>query len=111
MCFEDTKMLEFNQYLKSEKMHYIIYADLEFLIKRIDGCKNNLEKPSTTEIGEHTPCEYAMSMIWAFDGIENRRHVYRGEDCMKKFCVSLRERAMEIINFEKEKMMPLKKEQ
>ena len=36
---------------------------------------------------------------------------YRGNDCMKKFCESLREHAMEIINFERKKMKLLTKEQ
>ena len=40
---EDTKMLEFNQYHKSDKTPCIIYADLESLIEKIDGCKNNPE--------------------------------------------------------------------
>ena len=44
MGSEDTKVLEFNQYQKYNKAQFIIYADLEFLIKKIDGCKNNPEK-------------------------------------------------------------------
>ena len=48
-------------------------------------------------------------MIWIFDGIENKCDVYRGEDCMKKFWESLRERALKIINFEKKKMIRLQK--
>ena len=47
--------LQFNRYMKSDKMSYIIYADLESLIKKIDGCANNPEKSSTTKIGEHVP--------------------------------------------------------
>ena len=38
---EDTKTLEFNQYLKSDKAPFIIYADLESLIDKTDGYKNN----------------------------------------------------------------------
>ena len=41
--FEDTKILEFNQYQKSDKAPFIINADLECIIERIDGCKNNPE--------------------------------------------------------------------
>ena len=52
-----------------------------------------------------------MSTIWAFDHIENKHILYCGEDCMKKFCESLRENAKNIINFEKEKMLPLSKEE
>ena len=40
----DTKILEFNQYYKSDKTPFIIYADLASLIEKIDGCKNNHEK-------------------------------------------------------------------
>ena len=29
-----------------------------------------------------------MSLIWTFDGMESKHDVYRGEDCMKKFCES-----------------------
>ena len=36
-------MLEFNQYMKSDKMPYIICADIESLIKKVDGCANNPE--------------------------------------------------------------------
>ena len=31
-------ILKFNQYSTSDKTPYIIYADIESLIKKIDGC-------------------------------------------------------------------------
>ena len=34
-------------------------------------------------------------------------YVYRDRDCMKKFCESLREHAMETINFKKKKIKAL----
>ena len=43
MPSEDTKVLFFNQYQNSDKAPFIIYVDLESLIQKIDGCKNNLE--------------------------------------------------------------------
>ena len=43
MPSEDSKILEFNQYQKSDKAPFIIYADLECLIEKTDGCKNNPE--------------------------------------------------------------------
>ena len=52
-----------------------------------------------------------MSTIWGFDHIEDKHTLYRGKDCMKKFCTSLREQAKKIINFEKKKMLPLTKEE
>ena len=52
-----------------------------------------------------------MSTIWAFDEIENMYTLYRGSNCMKKFCTSLREHAKNIIDFEKKKVLPLTKEE
>ena len=39
MLSEDNKILQFNQYQKSDKAPFIIYGDLECLIERTDGCK------------------------------------------------------------------------
>ena len=44
-----------------------------------------------------------MSTISSFKSIENKHDVYRGKVCMKKFCESLREQAIEIIDFKKKK--------
>ena len=78
MPCEDTQILEFNQYQKFDKAPYIIYADLKYLIKKIDGCKNNPEKLSTRKVDAHIPCRYSMSTIWTLDGIERRYDVCTG---------------------------------
>ena len=111
MLSKKVKVLEFNQYMKSDKMPYLIYADIESLIRKIDGCANNPKDSSTTKIGEHIPCGYSMSTIWTFDHIENKHSLYLGKYCMKKFCESLREHAKNIIDFEKKKMLSLTKEE
>ena len=44
MCDKDSiKVLESNQYQKFDKASFIIYADLECIIKKNDGCKNHPE--------------------------------------------------------------------
>ena len=55
MASEDAKILEFNQYNKSDKAPFIIYADIEFLVEKIDGGKHNFESSSTTKVGEDIP--------------------------------------------------------
>ena len=47
MPYEDNKTIELNQYQKSHKAPFIIYADLECLKEKIHGCKNNPENSST----------------------------------------------------------------
>ena len=111
MPSEDTKILEFNQYQKSDKAPFIIYADLECITEKIDGCKNNPENSSTSKVSEHIPSGFSMSTISSFRSIENNHDIYGGKHRMKKFCEFLREHAMKIINFEKKKMKFLTKEQ
>ena len=73
----DLKMLEFNQYKKSVKAQFIVYADLEYLIEKIDGCKDNPKNSSATKVGEHIPSGFSMSKILPCKGIENKHGVCR----------------------------------
>ena len=57
------KILKFNLYQKSDKAPFIIYADLECLIEKTDGRKNNSENSSTTKVSEHIPSRFSMSII------------------------------------------------
>ena len=93
-------ILKINQFVKSEKTPCIIYSDLEFLFKKIEGFGNNPEKSPTIRIGEHIPCRYSMSNVWTFNTIGNKYSLYHGEGC-------IRELASNVINFEKKKILPL----
>ena len=90
MPSKDTKILEFNQYHKTDKAPATIYADLECLIKGNDESKDDPITSSTTKVGDHDPCGYSVSsIIWAFDGIKTKQDVCRVKDCRKKFCKSI----------------------
>ena len=85
MPSEDTKILEFKQDQKSDKVPFITYSDLECLIEKIDGCKNNPENSSTTKVGEHIASHFLISEISLFKSIENKHDVYGGKNYMEKF--------------------------
>ena len=78
MPSEDTKMLELSQYQKPDKAPFIIYADLDCILEKIDGWKNNPKNSSTTKVSEHIPSGFSMSAISSFRSIENKHNVYRG---------------------------------
>ena len=103
MPSEDTKILEFSQNQKSDKAPFLIYPDLECIMEKIDGYKSNPENSSTAKLSEYIPSGFSISTISSFRSIENKHDVYRGKDCMTKFCEFLREHAMKIINFKKKK--------
>ena len=43
----------------------------------------------------------------SFDTTKDKLDYYRGKNCMKNFCLDLREHVTKIINYEKKEMIPL----
>ena len=74
--------------MKSDRTLYIIYTDIESLIKKQMDVQT-IQKNSSTKISEHIPSRYSMSAILAFDNVENKHTLYLGEDCMEKFLLFL----------------------
>ena len=58
---EDTEILEFNQYQKSDKAPFVIYADYECIIAKIDRHKNNPENSFTAKVSKHIPSGVSVS--------------------------------------------------
>ena len=58
--------------IKSDEAPFIIYADLECLIKKTDGCINSLESSSITKVSGHIPSGFSMSATLSFKSIENQ---------------------------------------
>ena len=64
MPSDNTKILEFNQYQKYDiEPLFIIYADLECIIKKVHGCKNNPKNSSATKVSERIPSGFSISTI------------------------------------------------
>ena len=60
---------------KFDETPFIIYADLECLTEKIDGCKNNLENSFPTKIIDHILSCSSMSTISSFKSTENKLDV------------------------------------
>ena len=83
---EVKKILKYNHREKYMKGTFVIYADLECLLNKINTCYYNPEKPSATKISKHTPSCYSLFTHCSFDTSKNRLDYYSGKDCMKSFC-------------------------
>ena len=111
MPSSNNNIIKYNSGEKSLELPFIIYADLECLLKKIDTCQNNPELSSTTNINQHIPSRYSIYTNCSFDKSNNKLSYYRGEDCMKRFCKDLKDHATKIIDFKKKTMIPLTKEE
>ena len=95
MAKEDKK---YNHGKKSMRALFVIYADLECLLEKMSTGHNNLEKSSTTKTNNHTPSGYSLLTHCSFDTTKNKLDCYRGKNCIKHFCLNLREHVTKIIN-------------
>ena len=96
---------------KSLKNAFIIYANLECLLLKMNTCNNNPNKSYTTGKALHKPSGYSLLTSCSFDKLENKQTYYRGKDCMKRFCDDLKEHVTRITNYEMKPMDPLTKEE
>ena len=65
---------------KSFKTPFIIYADLEFLLKKEQSCQNNPKNSYTERKVKHKLSGYSWSLICWFDETKKRRNFYRRKD-------------------------------
>ena len=108
---KDNKILKYNQRGKFLNVPFVIYANLESLLEKMNTCHNNPEKSSTTKINKHTPSGYSLFTQFSFDTTKNKLDYYRGKNYMRNFCLDLGEHVTKIINYEKKGTIPLTKEQ
>ena len=91
---EDNKILKYIPGEKLLKVPFIIYADLECLLRKINTCSNNPDKSYTEKKAKHRPSGYSLVTCCSFDKLKNECEYCRGEDCMKIFCKDLKDQAM-----------------
>ena len=73
------------------------------LLLKINGCLNNPDKSYTEKKAIHKPSGYSLVTCCSFDKSMNEQQYCRGKDCMKTFCVGLKDQAIKVINIEKKR--------
>ena len=68
------------------KVPFIMYADFESILKPIQSLENNPRISSTRGINNHFPSGWCVRIEFVYGKVENPLKLYRGEDCIKKFC-------------------------
>ena len=80
---------------------FVMYADSESLLKKMDTCINDPDKSSRTQINKHEMCGYSLITQCSFGEKMNVIDYYRGKDCLKKFCQDIKKQAKMIVDYEK----------
>ena len=98
-------ILKYSPGAKSLKASFIIYADLECILKEKQSYQNNPKDSYTERKAKHKPSGYSLSLNCSFDEIKNRWKFYRRKDCIEKFSEDLKKLAT--INYKEKEMIPL----
>ena len=69
--------------------------------------QNNPNKCYTERKAIHEPCGYSLELVCSFDSKDDKHSFCRGNDCIKKFCIELKEIGTKVVNYEQKEMMPL----
>ena len=100
------------------KVPFIMYADFESILKKVDKWYvkrqkyENGEKSYTEKINKHIPSGFCVYSKFAYGEIEDPMKVYRGKDCVEVFCEYIEKEAQRLFkSFPEKKMIPLTKEE
>ena len=65
---------------------YAMYADYESILKAYDSCEGDPDNSYTRKINKHEASGFCVYSKFAHGDVDNPLKLYRGKDCVKKFC-------------------------
>ena len=94
------------------KVPFTMYADFESILKLIQGLENNPRISATRGVNVHTPSGWCARSEFAYGEVKDPLKLYRGKDCVRKFCNHINGEARHLYSsFPEKPMEPLMKVQ
>ena len=89
-----------------------MYADFESILEPIQGLGNNPRISTTRRINVHVPSGWCINSEFAYGEVKDPLELYRGKDCVRKFCDDIIGEARSLYHsFPEKPMEPLTKAQ
>ena len=76
--------MAFTNYRKQMKAPYVVYADFECIVRKIDTCEPDNKRSFTVKTEKHEPCGFSYLVVRS-DGQTSGPFRYRGEDAVFVF--------------------------
>ena len=68
------------------KVPFTMYAGFESILEPIQGPGNNPRISTTRDINVHIPSGWCVHSGFAYGEVQDPLKLYRGKDCIRKFC-------------------------
>ena len=96
MPTKDNSILKFNNYHKQQPVPFVIYADFEALLQKVERGQPDSDKSYTEEFQRHIDCGSAYKVVCCYDDKYSKEIcIYRGENAVYKFL----EQMLEEVNY------------
>ena len=94
------------------KVPFMMYVDFEVILEPIQSPNPDPNQPYTSEVSRHIPSGYCVYSKFAYGKFDDPLKLYRGKDCIEKFCDYIKQEAHRLYHMFPEKPMdPLTKKQ
>ena len=102
------------------KVPFMMYADFKVILKPIQGSRSGLHKslqdlqvehspnsskPYNKKVSQHIPSGWCVYSKFAYGKVDDPLKLYRGEDCIEKFCDYIKEEVHRLYHMFPEKPM------
>lgn len=109
---KDKNIIKFTNVEKQEKVPFIIYADFECILEKIEKAEHEDKKSSTFKTEKHVVCGFSYKVVCSIEEHTKEQIVYRGEDAGEKFVKKiLKEQDKILALYKEDKGMNLTAEQ
>ena len=98
-------VIEFYDGQNQFKVPSMMYADFEAILEPMQGLSPDPIEPYTKDISKHIPSGFCVYSKFAYGKVDNPLRLYRGEDCVEKFCNHIKEEARRLYHMFPEKPM------
>ena len=98
-------IVEFYDGQNQFKAPFMIYANFEPILMPIHCPNYDPNKPHTTKVNQRIPSGYCVYSKFAYGDIDDPLKLYRGKDCVEKFCDHIKQEAHRLYHMFPEKPM------
>ena len=102
---KEGSFVEFHDGQNQFKVPFVMYAGFEAILKPMKETNFNADAPYTKEINQHIPSGFCVNSMFAYGDVKDPLKLYRGEDCVEKFCNYIENEAKRLYNMFPEKPM------
>ena len=91
---------------------FMMYEDFEAILEPIQGPNPDPNQPYTSKVNQHVPSGWCVYSKFAYGDVKDPLTIYRGKDCVEKFCDYIKREVHKLYHMFPEKPMdPLPKKQ